>query len=291
MTRRPIDHIVHCVGDLAAARDLHRRLGFTLTPEAHHPFGTGNSLVQLDGNFIELLAIADPAAIRPAEPGHFSIGAYSAQFLSRRRGISMLVFASGDARRDHAEFVKKGLDTYAPFDFSRRAKLPDGSEVTVGFSLAFVTHRDLPDAVFFVCQQLAPQYFWKPEYQQHANTALVLDEIVLTAPRPAALAEFFAALHGAQSLRRTPDALTVETGRGRISVLEPEPARARFGALPADPATPHFVGYRVLVRDLGVAARILSAADVPHRADGKIMRVAAADNFGAALEFAEAPRG
>ena len=51
----------------------------------------------------------------------------------------MLVFASDDARRDQAAFAESGLETYAPFDFERRAKLPDGSEVTVGFSLAFVT--------------------------------------------------------------------------------------------------------------------------------------------------------
>ena len=43
-----IDHLVLCVRDLERARDLYRRLGFTLTPPARHPFGTGNSLVQFE---------------------------------------------------------------------------------------------------------------------------------------------------------------------------------------------------------------------------------------------------
>ena len=49
---RAIDHLVLCVRDLEAARAIYRRLGFTLTPPARHPWGTGNSLVQLQGNFL-----------------------------------------------------------------------------------------------------------------------------------------------------------------------------------------------------------------------------------------------
>jgi hypothetical protein len=285
MTQRPIDHLVHCVGDLEAARAFHQRLGFTMTPPARHPFGTGNSLIQLDGNFVELVAIVDPAAIRPAASGHFSFGHYNAEFLERGRGLSMLVFASDDARRDHADFMAKGLQTYEPFDFSRKAKLPDGGEVTVAFSLAFVTHPDLPQAVFFVCQQHAPQYFWKPEYQRHANTAAVVDAVIMSAEEPAALADFFGKLQGERNVTREKRRLTVETGRGSILVLDRAEARARFPDGTSDP-TPHFVGYRVLVRDLDAAERVLRDGRVPHHAEKSHIRIAAMDNFGAALELA-----
>ena len=65
---RPIDHLVLCVRDLDAARRVYEQLGFTLTPKALHPFGTENSLVQLHGNFLELLAVADRSRIKPAMP-------------------------------------------------------------------------------------------------------------------------------------------------------------------------------------------------------------------------------
>jgi len=168
---RAIDHLVLSAGDLDALRDVYGRMGFTLTPTARHPFGTANSLVQLQGNFLELLAVGDPAQIPPATPGHFSFGAFNQTFLRKYQGMSMLVFDSQDARRDQAEFAARGLETYAPFDFSRKAKLPDGREVEVSFSLAFATDPRLPDAAFFTCHQHTPEFFWKPEYQRHANTA------------------------------------------------------------------------------------------------------------------------
>src|SRR5437899_11081728 len=168
---RPLDHFVLCVRDLDAARASYERLGFTLTPKALHPFGTGNSLVQLDGNFLEMLAVVDHRLIKPVEPGEFAFAAFNERFLAAREGMSMLVFASADARRDHREFAASGLQTYKPFDFSRLAKLPDVSEVTVGFSLTFVTARRMPEAAFFVSQQHAPQSFWNPEYPRHRHGA------------------------------------------------------------------------------------------------------------------------
>ena len=88
---RGIDHLVIAVRDLDAARAAYRRLGFTLTPEARHPFGTKNSLVQLDGAFLELVAIADPALIPEPTAQRFSFAAFNRDFLSRRAGLSMLV--------------------------------------------------------------------------------------------------------------------------------------------------------------------------------------------------------
>ena len=80
---------------------------------------------------------------------------------------AMLLLTMLVVTRSQAAFTASGLDTYAPFHFERQAKLPDGSSARVAFSLAFVTHKKMPEAVFFTCQQHAPQYFWKPEYQKH----------------------------------------------------------------------------------------------------------------------------
>src|SRR5260221_677211 len=127
---RPLDHLVLCVRDLDAARPTYERLGFTLTPKATHPFGTANSLVQLHGNFLELLTVVDRRLIKPVAQGEFAFAAFNERFLVEREGMSMLVFASDDARRDQREFAASGLETYAPFDFSRLARLPDGSDAT-----------------------------------------------------------------------------------------------------------------------------------------------------------------
>ncbi len=194
MTARGIDHLVLCIHDLEAAQQAYRSFGFTTTPKAVHPFGTANTLVQLQNNFLELLIVEDAGKVPPMAPGRYSFAAAAQSYLTARQGMSALVFESGDARADQAEFVGMGLETYEPVDFSRMAGLPDGSEVEVAFSLAFLTERQMPGTTFFVCQQHAPEHFWKPEYQRHDNGARDVTEVVMFAPKPTALADFFGKL-------------------------------------------------------------------------------------------------
>ena len=288
---RGIDHIVLCVAELEAARRFYEGLGFTTTPPARHPFGTANSLVQLQGNFIELLGVAEPDRIPPHAPGHFSFGAFNRDYLTRRQGFSMLVFQSDDARADQAEFAAKGLDTYEPFDFSRKAALPDGQEVTVGFSLAFVTHPAMPEAAFFTCQQHAPEHFWKPDYQAHANGAVAISEVVMAVDEPADVADFFTKLQPEASLAVEAGQMTVTTSRGRIAVLAPARLAQRFPGLAtaAAPETPHFAGYRVTVADLDRTEDLLRKQQVDFQIGEGVLNVAPGDAFGVALEFAAAP--
>ena len=259
---RGIDHLVLAVRDLEVARARYASWGFTLTPRAQHPFGTANSLVQLDGNFLELLAIDDLARIPPAAPGGFSFGTFNRDFLARREGFSMLVFESRDARADHRDFAAAGLNALPPFDFSRDARLPDGSTARVGFSLAFVTDPRLPEAAFFTCQQRAPQHFWKPEYQRHANTARQVVEVVMVAPAPTELRGLFAGLQGVDAVQPVADDLSVRTARGSISVVTPTTFDRRFpGAAPTSrPATPHLAAFVVRVDDMKAVERPLIPA-------------------------------
>src|SRR5690348_9614147 len=193
MTRR-FDHLVLPVHDLDRARRFYASIGFTLTPMARHPFGTANSLVQLQGNFLELLVVVDPAQFPKPASGAFSFAVFNQDFLEKREGFSMLVLASKDAAADAAEFKKLGLDAYDVFNFGREATLPDGSKARVDFSLAFVTAPSMPEAAFFTCQQHAPQYFWRREYQRHANGAIRLSEVVMSAAEPSRHQSFFSRL-------------------------------------------------------------------------------------------------
>jgi catechol 2,3-dioxygenase-like lactoylglutathione lyase family enzyme len=285
--KRAIDHLVLAVSDLEAAREAYRRMGFTLTPPARHPWGTANSLVQLQGNFLELLAVAEPEKIPPAEPGRFSFGAFNQSYLKRRQGLSMLVFQSSDARADQAEFRARGLETYEPFDFSRQAKLPDGSLKTVAFSLAFVTEPRMPDAAFFTCQQHAPEYFWKPDYQRHANGAHAVVEVVMLANDPGGLADFFGRLAEADAVSRLDGALRVKLGAGALSVLDATRLAQRFpGIRLADVLRkPHFAGYSIAVDDLDVAEDVLERNGVAAARVGDRLQIAAEHGFGTVIEL------
>ena len=281
---RGIDHLVLAVRDLDKARAFYAALGFTLTPRALHPWGTANHLVQLDGCFLEILGIADAAKIPPHAPDQFSFGAHNREFLARREGLSMLVFQSHDTRRDQAEFAAAGLQTYAPFDFGREAKLPDGGTARVAFSLAYVTDPRMPDSAFFTCQQHAPKYFWKREYQVHGNGARTIAEVAMVAPDPPAFAGFFAKLQGSDSVRIIDGALAVATARGRIAVMTPRAFETRFAAPPSG-GEPHLAAFRIAGADIKALAARLALAGMPHRLVDGAVRVPASLAFGVAIEF------
>jgi len=285
---RGIDHLVLGVHDLDRAKAFYEKLGFNCTPKAAHPWGTGNTLAQLQGNFLEILAVVDPSKMAPPAPGQLDFGRYNAEFLKRREGMSMLVFQSQDARADQVQFEAAGLDTYRPFDFERQATLPDGTSARVAFSLAFVTHKAMPEAVFFTCQQHAPQYFWKPAYQEHANGALRVSDVVMRAPDPAACADFFARLQGKDAIDAAPGRVTVRTALGTVTLLDARGIADRFPgmSLPGPTDSPCFVAYRIDVRDIAATDALLQRQGIAVRRHRGALIVDPADAFGVAIEFA-----
>lgn len=262
MRQRGIDHIVHAVRDLEAARAAYAALGFTLTPFAEHPWGTRNFLVQLDGAFLEILEVLDPSRMEEASADAFSFGAYNRDFLARGEGMSMLVLDSEDPDADRAAFSGAGLATYAPFSFERIAGQPGGGEAKVAFDLTFTTHPDLPDAAFFTCRNRYPENFWKEAYQRHENGVEGIGGAILVTPRPADLHEFIEGFSGNRELRATSFGIECRTARGVIDIMTPDGFRALYGdAFPLDTLTsPRFVATRLLAAEPGLFAEYASAA-------------------------------
>jgi hypothetical protein len=266
-------------------RETYAALGFTLTPEARHPFGTGNSLIQLEGCFLELLSVFEPERIPEPEPGHFSFAAFNRDFLAEREGMSMLVLDSTNARADVAAFRSAGLHTYEPFDFSRQARLPDGREATVGFSLAFATSPKLPNMAFFTCQQHAPQHFWKAQYQRHPNRALTVLEVSVVAENPSYHAQFLSAFAG---IRAEPvkGGITVRSARGNISCVTPERFAESFARNPPDLSDgPRFAGFTVGVRRMAQLEESVSDSGLKLQKDGPHRAILSVDVNGTAIAF------
>lgn len=248
---RGIDHLVLCVNDLKKARTAYEALGFTMTPQAQHPFGTGNTIVQLDGCFLEVLGVTRPEDITEASGDTFSFAAFNRDFLKSREGMSMLVLDSTDEVADRAAFLNSGLHVYAPFDFQRQAKMPSGDDVTVGFSLTFVGAPNLDEMGFFTCRQWRPDLFWKPDYQRHGNGAKSIAEVFVVTPDPTDAATFLSAFADAPVSETAPGTQTVTSTRGKLSVFSPDAFEARFpGAFPhARDGAAFFGGFALKVAD------------------------------------------
>jgi hypothetical protein len=197
--------------------------------------GTSNRLAQFRGrNFIELLEVDRPERLArhdfAASPPFFSFGDHHRLAVQERDGLSMLVFTGDDARRDIRSFSAAGLPTFAPVDFERHAELPDGTRATVAFSLAFVRSPEMPKVAFFVCENRAQDYFWRPEYQSHANGAIGIVAAYLASPDPERDAAFVSKMFGGK-VEPIAGGFTVACGPSQeLRVLTPEAIAARDGS-------------------------------------------------------------
>ncbi|MEQ9491786.1 MAG: VOC family protein [Alphaproteobacteria bacterium] len=291
VTDRGIDHLVIAVRDLEKAAAAYRQLGFTTTPVAHHPWGTSNVLVQLDRFFLEIIAVTDETKLIPPTDRQFSFGSFLREFLDSDQGLAMLVFESFDASADCAEFQRKGISSFDRFDFERKAVLPDGSTAVVGFSLAFVAPPSMPKAVFFTCQQHAPQYFWKPAYQTHANGALGIGAVAMAAVNPQDLTPLMQALQGEDSVQQTDGGLHVGTARGWVDVLTPDACMAWYGDCFVDLQRdgPRFFATRIAVADLAATEALLQQNGVPCSWCKAGLLVSPEYLYGMAIAFVQAP--
>lgn len=248
---RGIDHLVLCVRDLKKASDTYQRLGFTMTPQAQHPFGTGNILAQLDGCFLEVLSVTEPENIPEHDGESFSFGAFNRDYLQDNQGMSMLVLDSEDEAHDRADFKDKGLHVYEPFEFKRLAKQPDGSSETVGFSLTFVDDPSLPGLSFFTCKQWRPDLFWKPDYQQHANGAMSVAEVYVITESPGDAGTFLSAFADANSVTEEDGTVRVSTTRGDLVAMTLQKFKTTFPgvSVEGDKNPTRFGGFKLQVAD------------------------------------------
>ncbi|HKC33239.1 MAG TPA: VOC family protein [Xanthobacteraceae bacterium] len=260
---RGLDHIVHAVRDLDAAAATYGRLGFTIGARNRHPWGTHNRIIQLPGFFIELLTVAEPDKLGPDGFARL-FGGFNRDFLARHEGFSLLMLESHDAARDADLLRDAGIAASQALRFERQGERPDGTPVTLGFSLAFARDAAAPGAGFAISQQHFPENFWNPAFQAHPNTASGVAGVVLVAENPSVHHIFLSAFAGERELLATSTGITVTTPRGTIQVMDPSAYRRHFGVAPPETGEgARLAAVIVSVRDMAAAAAGLAKADVP----------------------------
>jgi len=284
---RGIDHLVLCVNDLKKARIIYETMGFTMTPQAQHPFGTGNTLVQLDGCFLEVLSVTKPEDIFEASGEDFSFPAFNRDYLKAGEGMSMLVLDSRDEQADRAEFLGKDLHVYPPFEFKRQTIMPSGEQATVGFSLTFLGDPALKKLAFFTCKQWRPDLFWKPEYQHHANGALTIADVFVVAPNTKKAVAFLAAFADAPQTETAPGVVSVNTTRGNLSVFTPDAFNSRFPNTlnGKDTSSAFFAGFDIKVDDIATTEVLWAKNEISYQVDDECTWLAPSEGFGCVISL------
>jgi len=248
---RGINHLVLAGDDLDAMRSAYAALGFTIAPRGQHPFGTGNSVIQLHGSYLELLAVTKPQDIVEHGQNSFSFSDFNRDYLKRHEGFSMLVFDTPDAGADRVAWGKAGLHTYEPFEFSRLATLPDGQEVTVGFSLAFVSDPRAPWIGLFACQHFRPDYYAQARYLDHPNTAKAVADVWISGAGAVDLADTMARVTKLNPTVSAGGRVCFKTRYGDVVLAESAVFEDTFGEMPPHPDDGlHLAGFTIRCRSL-----------------------------------------
>lgn len=231
---RPFDHLVLPVSGLDAARERLTRLGFTVAPNGVHPFGTANCCVFLaDATFLEPLAVVDAAvAGREAGAGNVFVR-HDRDFRARNgeEGLSAVVYGTENAEEDHARFADAGMSAGDILNFAREFATPDGGRDRAAFRLAFARPAQAPDCLFFAVERVVVPEVDRSALLRHANGATGIAGVLMTAPRPAALAGFLEQVTGTTA-QIAAEGVVLRSAAFELRVLTPAAFAAQTG-LPA----------------------------------------------------------
>lgn len=165
MTDLYLDHVLIAVRDLArAAGTFADGLGFTLTPEGVHPGrGTHNRLIVFGPDYLELIAIRDPAeaVFRPS----------MVSFLKSREGLYMFALGTRDVDATVARLRARGAPVQDPAAGARQ-----GSGRSPGYTWKFagVAREATPGSETFLIQHdntIEERYPEPPNATHHPNGA------------------------------------------------------------------------------------------------------------------------
>ncbi|MDA4843714.1 VOC family protein [Hoeflea poritis] len=184
---RSVDHLVLPTADLEAARTRLALLGFTVAPEARHPFGTANACVFFaDGTYLEPLSVAQRELCEHAaiDGNVFVMRDQAYRFRRGEEGFSALVMGTDKAEEDRRQFLKAGISAGLNLEFSRPFETPDGARSMAGFELAFAADLRAPDVFFFTCERKNAPDVDRSVLETHENGVTGIRQVVLSEQNP-----------------------------------------------------------------------------------------------------------
>ncbi|MGN6549594.1 MAG: VOC family protein [Pararhizobium sp.] len=288
---RALDHCVLPTADLSVARARLSALGFTVAPEALHPFGTKNACVYFaDGTFLEPLAIGPredcEAAIRAGNV--FVAHDHAFRFRNGEDGFSALVFGSDDAAADDAGFRAEGLSAGDPLAFTRPFETPSGERGEAGFRLAFAADRRAPDLLVFTCERAQAPAVDRAALEDHRNGVNGIAEVILSEPNPSDFQYFLQETIGQRDVAAGSFGIRLAARNGAVSVLTPAGMDAHLpGHPPRVGRGLRLEGIVFSVRDLARTRDLLEKAAIPVASRRRRIVVAPAAGQGACFVFEE----
>jgi catechol 2,3-dioxygenase-like lactoylglutathione lyase family enzyme len=253
----PITGISHCViwvGDLDAAAERYRRLGFSLSQYYLHPksVGTANYNMMFEDDYLELLVSVEKNERNAAR---------IARLEAEGDGLKDLSLATMDADAAFETVHAAGLSPLPVFDHHR----PEGAE-TARFRLIYLpADKLLPGLGIHVNQRVTPELMWRGHNLSHANGARGIAGLVAVATDPAAMAAPYVKLFGVEAQRLADGSVTFAAGKARLRFVTPAQAETLFPGILFRPKPPFVAALELFVDDPAKTREFIVGAGVPHR--------------------------
>ncbi|HTD89284.1 MAG TPA: VOC family protein [Burkholderiales bacterium] len=287
-----IDHVMICVPDLARAVEQYARMGFNMHPGGVHPGkGTHNAIALNDDDYIELLAIHDPAEYAASgKPGAWNSGL--TDFIAAGGGIRFVVLQSDDLSAEVAAMRSRGVDVSDAMEGSRRA--PSGRELRWKSAVLGATN---PLPIFFI-QHLTPMVERRklvPVAGNHPNGVYTLERCYIVTRDAGAAAAVYARVLGLPQPKMVKGTVIMsnmfvfEIGKTGLGIVQPYAAGPAADALERRGPGPFQALYRTT--SMGAAVRWMQEHGMPPLARGvrntgeEAMLVTPPDAFGAYIGF------
>lgn len=229
---RAIDHAVLPVESLETARRRFSSLGFTVAPDALHPFGTENCCIFLpDGAYLEPLAVAQRETCEAeARQGNVFVARDQAfRFRNGDNGFSALALRTQDAGADAAAFLEAGISGGKNLTFSRDFVDANGETRTASFDLAFACDLRSPDSFFFTCQRIGATPARSGAATTHANGVTGLRAVVASEPNPSDFQYLLQDVTGDREIRAHSFGMDIKTANAELTILNGDGMRVWFG--------------------------------------------------------------
>lgn len=290
---RNIDHVVLPVGELDVCRSRLAALGFTVAPDALHPFGTENCCVFFEnGSYLEPLAIAQRRAYETAIAKGNVFLARDQAFRFRRgeEGFSAVVFDTRDAKADHKHFRKLGFSAGKQLKFSRPFEDAKGRKTTASFELSFAADLRSPDSLMFTCQRINPPKVDR-KLKSHPNGAIGIGEIAMGDPNPSDFQYFIQEVLNQRDVNAHSFGIELEAANGNIGVYNAAGLKGWYGI----ECGCHARGLRlrafsIMVEDLKSTEKLLKSNKIKPRRIAHRLVVDPAPGQGCVIAFEEASK-
>ncbi|MCB1385422.1 MAG: VOC family protein [Nitratireductor sp.] len=291
---RNVDHLVLPVTTLELARERLSRLGFTVAPDAVHPFGTENACVFFaNGSYLEPLAVhrRETCEAEALKGNVFVARDQAFRFRRGEEGFSALVFGTQDADADHKLFRKLGISAGRQLKFSRPFKTPEGVEKTASFKLAFAADLRAPDSFLFTCERINPPKVDRTALESHENGAAGIAEIAAGEPNPSDFQYLLQEVINQRNVNAHSFGIELAAGNANIAAYGAAGLKAWYGI----ESGCHGRGLRlrafsVAVRDLTVTEKLLKKNKVASRRIAHRLVVPHAPGQGCVIAFEELGR-